>query len=125
MDRVLIFFAAIGALTILAQWYVFQCIRTYILQRYDPITRLTAYSVLIILGILNLIAVRVALGYDLFAADSFGKKAAEASYFTYLGIIILLSLCFLLLDLIATLLGWKDKLTAFWVFQQLRGNSLA
>ncbi len=93
---------------------MFQTIRTYIFQRYDPITRRSAYFVLILLGILNTIAVRAALGYDLFAADSFGKKAAETLFFTYLGIIIILSLCFLLLDLIATLLGWKDKITSFF-----------
>ncbi len=108
MDGFLIAIIIISASLILAQWFVFQCIRTYLFQHYEPIKRKTAYLVLALIGFLNIIVARLTLGHGLFSPDTFGKKFAEVAFFSYLGVILLLCLFFLIIGLFSATLRLKD-----------------
>ncbi len=108
MDGFLIAIIVITVALILAQWFVFQCIRTYLFQRYEPFKRKTAYLFLALIGFLNIIVARLTLGHGLFGPDTFGKKFAEVAFFTYLGVILLLCLFFLIIDLFSVTLRLKD-----------------
>ena len=118
MDRLLLALSIISALMILAQWFVFQRIRTYIFDHYDPIKRSTAYFVLALIGILNIVAARFALGNELFGPNTFEKKVLEVAFFTYLGGVLLLCMFFLILGLVSSILSAKDAL-----FKMLRTST--
>ncbi len=100
----------ISASLILAQWFVFLRIRTYLFQHYEPIGRKTAYLALALIGVLNIAIARVTLSNGLFAPDTFGKKFVEVAFFSYLGVILLLCLFFLIIGLFSTTLRLKDAL---------------
>jgi|GEM_PF-234115 len=100
MDRFLLVLSALGTMTILCQWYVVTSIRTYLVGRYEPITRRFAYPALIALGLVNLAAVTLAFESPLFPPDTFGRKAAAVAFFSYLGIVLALCLFFLALGIL-------------------------
>jgi uncharacterized protein len=106
MDRVLLFLSGIAALFILCQWFVFVSIRGYLFQRYQPVSRKVAYSVLGLLGLANLLALKSA--YDLFPPDTLENLVASVAYFSYLGCILMLCLFFLALGGISGMLRLKD-----------------
>ncbi len=106
MDRVLLFLSALAAFFILCQWFVFASVRKYLFQRYNPVTRKVAYSVLGLLGLANLLALKSA--YDLFPPDSWENLAASVAYFSYLGCVLMLCLFFLALGGVSQVLRLKD-----------------
>jgi len=108
MSGFLLAIIIISAALILAQWYVFLRIRTYLFQHYEPIKRKTAYLALFLIAVLNIAAARLTLGAGFFVPDTFGKKFAEVAFFNYLGIILLLCLFFLLIGLFSASLRLKD-----------------
>jgi predicted MPP superfamily phosphohydrolase len=110
MNRTLIVLAIIAALLILAQWYVFICIRQYLCQRYSTVTGRVAYSVLAAIGLCNFLFIKLSLGSDIFPSDSFAQKVAAIVFFTYLGCVLLLCLFFSLLQLFSTVLDVKAYL---------------
>ncbi len=114
MDRFLIAIIIISTGLILAQWFVFQCIRTYLFQHYKPLKRKIAYPVLALIGFLNIIVARLTLGQELFRPDTFGKKFAEVAFFSYLGIILLLCLFFLIIGLSSTVLRLTDAVAGLF-----------
>jgi uncharacterized protein len=106
MDRILLFLSGLAAFLILCQWFVFVSIRTYLFQRYNPVSRKVAYSVLGLLGLVNLVALKSA--YDLFPADTLKNLVAAVAYFSYLGLVLLLCLFFLALGWVSLMLWLKD-----------------
>ncbi len=106
MDRVLLFLSVIAAFLILCQWFVFVAVRKYLFQRYNPVSRKIAYSVLGLLGLINLVALKSA--YDLFPPDSLKNLVASVAYFSYLGYVLILCLFFLALGGISQILRLKD-----------------
>ena len=110
MDRVLLFLSALAALFILCQWFVFVSVRKYLFQRYNPVSRKVAYSVLGLLGLANLLALKSA--YDLFSPDSWENLAASVAYFSYLGCVLILCLFFLALGGVSQVLRLKDAVSS-------------
>jgi predicted MPP superfamily phosphohydrolase len=106
MERILIFLSGLAAFLILCQWFVFVSIRTYLFQRYDPVSRKVAYSVLGLLGLVNLVSLKSA--YDLFPPDTMKNLVAAVGYFSYLGFVLLLCLFFLALGGVSLILRLKD-----------------
>lgn len=105
MDSILFFLAVLGVLTILCQWYVIISIRSYLFQRYEPLTRRVAYPILISLGILNLSAIMLAVDSAWFRPDTFARKAAAVTFFSYLGLVLVLCLFFLALGILCHILS--------------------
>jgi uncharacterized protein len=114
MSGFLVAIIIISAALILAQWFVFLRVRTYLFQHYEPIRRKAAYLALALLGILNIAAARVTLSNSLFGADTFGKKFVEVAFFSYLGLILFLCLFLLIIGLFSTTLRLKDALTEWF-----------
>ncbi len=106
MDRVLLFLSALAAFFILCQWFVFVSVRKYLFARYNPVSRKMAYSVLGLLGLVNLVALKSA--YDLFSPDSLENLVASVAYFSYLGCVLILCLFFLALGGVSQVLRLKD-----------------
>jgi uncharacterized protein len=111
MDRTFVFLAVLAAFVILCQWFVFSSIRTYLLQKYDPITRKVAYSVLVLLGVLNIVGSRLALDSDVVPADTVTRQLASVAYFSYLGSILALCLVFLVLGWVSIMLDLKSLIS--------------
>jgi len=117
MNKIFLFLAVISALFILCQWYIFVSVRQYLFERYKPVSRRVAYSVLTILGVANFAAVQLALqaaGATEFVA---GKQWAAIAFFSYLGAVLLLCLFFLLMggivqiiDLGRAMVSWVGSL---------------
>jgi uncharacterized protein len=110
MSGFLLAIIIISAALILAQWFVFLRIRTYLFQYYEPIKRKTAYQALGLIGILNIAVARLTFTNGLFDPDTFGKKFVEVAFFSYLGVILLLCLFFLVIGLFSSTLRLKDAL---------------
>jgi predicted MPP superfamily phosphohydrolase len=110
MDRVLLFLSALAAFFILCQWFVCVSVRKYLFQRYNPVTRKVAYSVLGLLGLANLLSLKSA--YDLFPPDSWENLAASVAYFSYLGCVLLLCIFFLALGGVSQVLRLKDAVVS-------------
>ena len=114
MSGFLLAIIIITAALILAQWYVFLSVRTYLFQHYEPIKRKTAYLTLGLIGILNITIARVTLSNSLFGPDTFAKKFVEVAFFSYLGVILLLCLLFLIIGLFSTTLRLTEALTGLF-----------
>jgi uncharacterized protein len=112
MQRVFVFFSILGSFLILCQWYVFSSIREHLLSRTRPISRKVAYPVLGLLGVLNVVAVQIAMGGAWLPEDSESRKVATVLFFSYLGSILLLSLWFAALGMISRLPRLKNALFA-------------
>lgn len=110
MDKMFVFLATLGALLMLCQWYVFVCLRKYLFARYTSANRPIAYPVLVGLGIFNLVAVTLSFNSSWLPPDSWGRKAVSVMLFSYLGLVLLLCLEFLIVGAISQALSWKDSL---------------
>jgi predicted MPP superfamily phosphohydrolase len=111
MSRMLIFLGILSALLVLSQWYLFLCVRHFILGRRNPITRRVAYPALVIIGLMNLVCVKVSMGTAMMHPDSFLQKFASVGYFSYLGFVLLCCLFLGLTELGVLLLHVKDAVT--------------
>jgi len=109
MNMLSVVLAIIAALAILCQWFVFTSVRTYLFEKYGPVTRRIAYPVLILLGILNLTVVLLALNSDWLPSDSYQRKVITVLFFSYLGFVLTMSLFFLALGAFSRTLNFKDK----------------
>jgi predicted MPP superfamily phosphohydrolase len=112
MDKFRISLAIVGALMILSQWFVFTSMRRYLFQNYEAITRKTAYLVLSVLGLANLGAVMLAIGSDWFPPGTYERKVATVLFFSYLGLVLTMSLFFLVLRALSQVLNLKDAVTS-------------
>lgn len=112
MNKITLVLAVIGAWAILCQWFVFTSIRTYLFERYGPITRRIAYPVLILLGIINCAAAGLAFNTDWLPPDTYQRKVVTVLYFSYLGLVLAMSLFFLALGLFSRTLNFKDAVAA-------------
>ncbi|MBI5572702.1 MAG: metallophosphoesterase [Desulfomonile tiedjei] len=123
MDRVFLFLAALGALAMLCQWYVFRSVRKYLFQRYEPVGRWTAYPVLLLLGLVNAVGLRLATQSDVLLPDSLGQKIAAALFFSYLGCVLALCLLWLVLDALTCTLRFKDFIATLTLKYRRGGDS--
>lgn len=114
MNRVFLFLAIVTTLFMLCQWYVCMSVRTYLLARYKPVSRRVAYTVLALLGLTNLVGVRLALEPSTGTGLSTGKQLIAVAFFSYLGIVLMLCLFFLLLSGAVQLLDLK-KVVLSWI----------
>jgi len=110
MDKVFMFFAALGSFLILCQWFVFVSVRKYVFQPCTPVSRPVAYSALVIMGLVNLVAVKLVFDAHWLAADSRGQQLAAVAFFTGLGFSLALSLLFLVLGTVSQILNLKSVL---------------
>ncbi|MEW6352068.1 MAG: metallophosphoesterase [Thermodesulfobacteriota bacterium] len=117
MDKVFLFFAVLASFTILCQWFVFSSVRKYLFKKYAPVTRGTAYPVLLGLGVLNYLGIKLALDTGIFAADSFGRQVMGVLYFNFLGCTLALVLFFLVLGVTSTTLAGLA-----WTWRKARGT---
>jgi predicted MPP superfamily phosphohydrolase len=108
MDKFSVVLTIIASFLILCQWFVYVSSRKYVFQRYGAITRKTAYITLALLGVINVIAVRLLFSSDTLAPDTFAKQFASVAYFSFLGYVLLLSVLFLFLGATSQLLSLKD-----------------
>ncbi len=106
MNRVLLFFSALAGFLILCQWFVFVSVRKHLFQRHNVISRKVAYSVLGLLGLTNLLAVR--LGFGALSPDTPASLITAISYFSYLGWVLILCFFFLGLEGVFQALHLKD-----------------
>ncbi len=109
MNRLTLVLATIGALAILCQWFVFTSVRTYLFEKYGPITRRIAYPVLILLGILNIAVVLAAFTTDWLPPDSYQRKVVTVLFFSYLGFVLTMCFFFLALGAFSRTLNFKDR----------------
>jgi predicted MPP superfamily phosphohydrolase len=121
MDRVFLFLATLGAVLILCQWYVFVSCRNYLCKNPGPVTRGLAYPVLAILGLGNFIALMLSFNPSWLPQDSFGRKVATVAFFSYLGLVLAMSLFFLILGAVGSLWILKDYVSAS--FGRICGHS--
>jgi uncharacterized protein len=110
MDKMLTALTIIAGFLILCQWYVFVRVRDYLFERHAPVSRRIAYPVLGLIGACNLAVLVLISDSVLFPADTFRQKAASVAFFSYLGVVLLLCLFFLLLGLLRRALNLKDAL---------------
>ena len=121
MDKVLFFLSLLGALIVLCQWYVFVSIRKYLCGLYDPITRRVAYPVLGLLGLSNFIGLKTVLEFTGKLTDNVGQEIAAVAFFSYLGLVLVLSLFFLMLHALDHIIQVKNAVPA--LIDWLRGVS--
>jgi hypothetical protein len=124
MERISVFIAIIASLLILFQWFIFATLRKYLFQRYDEVSRQTAYCVLAALGLLNVIAVRLVFDSDTLAIYPVAKLWGAVAYFSFLGCVLLLTVAFGLLSLFSRLLDLKDLLVRAFRTMRHNGNAL-
>ncbi len=106
----LIALTIIAGFLILCQWYVFVRVRDYLFEKHVPVSRKVAYPVLGLIGVFNLAALILIFDSVLFPVDTFRQKVASVAFFSYLGVVLLLCLFFLLLGLLWHVLKLKDAL---------------
>ncbi|MDQ7782823.1 MAG: metallophosphoesterase [Desulfomonilaceae bacterium] len=112
MNNLTLILAVIGACAILCQWFVFTSIRTYLFEKYGPMSRRIAYPVLIVLGTLNFAAGILAFNTEWFPPDTHQRKVVTVLFFSYLGFVLTMSLFFLALAAFSRTLNIKDKAVA-------------
>lgn len=110
MDKVVVVLASLGSFFILCQWYVFISLRKYLFGRYAPISRSVAYPVLAGLAAVNFLALFLSFNSSWLPPDSLGRKIAIVIYFSYLGLVLVLCLEFLLIGALSITWSIKDVL---------------
>lgn len=114
MDRVFVFLSCLAAFLVLCQWFAFAWMRRYLFQRYEPVSRKVAYSVLFFIAALNLVALRFSFeaegGLDL----SLAHRVASIAYFSFLGAVLMVSLLFLLVGIAWVVVRASDLLVQ-WI----------
>jgi predicted MPP superfamily phosphohydrolase len=100
MDKVFLFLAGISAFAIICQWYVITSIRKYIFLRYNEPSRKWAYGVLLLLGLINYGFVKASMDIDAINLYPDIKQLFATIFFSYLGIILVLTLFFLIIGIL-------------------------
>lgn len=108
MSKGFVFLSVLAALLIMCQWLVVLSIRKYLFNRYVPVTRKVAYTVLGLLGVGNLLFIRLGFDTSLLVPDSVGRQAVLVAYFGYLGWVLASSLFFLVLGTLEGIFRLKD-----------------
>jgi uncharacterized protein len=109
MTKVFIFLATFGAFALMCQWFAVSRVRRYLFERYEPVSRKFAYTLLFIVGFINVAMLKLIFDASYLSPESFAQRIMAVGYFTYLGCILALCLLFLLLGLISSgldLTGW-------------------
>ncbi len=112
MNKITLVLAIIGAWAILCQWFVFTSVRTYLFERYGPVTRRIAYPVLMLLGVINFAAALLAFNSDWLPPDTYQRKVVTVLYFSYLGLVLAMCVFFLALGAFSRTLNFKDAVAA-------------
>ncbi len=121
--------AVLCALLILAQWYVFLSVRTYLFLREAPVTRRVAYPVLAGIGFGSYLCSQLIFDSELLPQGSLAQKAVAVGFFAYLACVLLLCGFFSLLRLAEAVLLVKDRVWAAVsrrpAYQQTAGPGLS
>ena len=115
MTKVSVVVASLAALLILCQWLVIVSVRKYLFARYDSVTRAVAYPVLLGLALFNLVALLISFNSLWLPLDSWGRKVASVLFFTYLGLVLVMCLQFLVIGAVSQAWSLKD-----WMFAGVR-----
>lgn len=113
MDRVLLFLSVLGACVILCQWYMVVRLRKYLLGKDREMRRLWCYSILIILGLINLVGLHLSVSSPLLPVDSDGRKVAAVVMFSYYGCTLVLCVFFLALGVLVKGLQLMQPIAVF------------
>ena len=105
--------AVIISLMILAQWFVFVSLRSFLLQIDRPITRTVAYPVIAAFSIGCFTIMMALFRSSVVTPGSLVQKIGAVTFFTYLGCVLLLAGVFLFLRLGWIVLMVKDKVAGF------------
>jgi uncharacterized protein len=100
----------IGSCLVLCQWFVFQSIRRYLLEKRKTIRRRVAYPVLLAFGLASIVVVRLEFGSELFPPGSFSRQLASVILFSYMGCALVLSSFFLLVRVLDASTQFKKSL---------------
>jgi hypothetical protein len=103
MNAFFLFLWGLSSALILSQWFVIVSLRRYLFNVSGPMTRRYAYVILAILGVLNVAGVIFSMEGRWLPVDSVYKKVAAVTFFSYLGLGLVLSLFFLVLRLLDAL----------------------
>lgn len=99
MNKFFLFLWALSSTLILCQWFVITSLRKYLFAFAGPLKRRHAYTILAVLGLVNVLGVLVSMDGARLAMDSASKKIAAVAFFSYLGLGLFLALFFLLLKM--------------------------
>jgi predicted MPP superfamily phosphohydrolase len=112
MSKVFVLRASLGGLLILCQWLVFVSVRKYLFARYASVSRAVAYPVLLCLTLFNIVAILISFSSFWLPLDSWGRKVVNVLFFTYLGLVLVMCLQFLLIGAVSQALSLKDWVLA-------------
>jgi uncharacterized protein len=101
------FLGVIGSILVLCQWFVFLSIRRYFFQKRQEIRRTVAYPVLIGFGLITVMAARLEFGSEIFPPGTLGRQLASVAVFSYLGWVITLSVVFLFVRAVNSLIKFS------------------
>jgi uncharacterized protein len=124
MQRVSIILATITAVLILCQWFVYSCLRKYLLQRYEDISRKTAYFVLAALSLFNVLAIGFVFNPEMTASYPVSKLWVTVAYFSFLGYVLLLTMLFCFLWVASYLPDLKNKCCRFFAVERSIADAL-
>jgi uncharacterized protein len=122
MIKTTTFLGIIGSILVLCQWFVFLSIRRYFFQKRREIRRTVAYPVLIGFGLITVMAARLEFGSEIFPPGSFGRQFASILVFSYLGWIITLSVVFLFVRAINSLIKFGDVMRGSGIVEERPGS---
>jgi len=100
MNSFLVFLWILSCALILCQWFVLLSVRRYLLAAPTEIGRRHAYSLLILLGVINVGGVFLSMDSRWLPMAPFYKKVAAVSFFSYLGFALVMALYFGLMRLV-------------------------
>jgi len=110
MTKTSVILGIIASTSVLCQWFVLQSVRKYLLQKPERMSRRVAYPVLMAFGPIAIVALRLEFGTEIFPPGTFSRQLASVIVFSYLGLVILFSLFFLMVRVIDSLIKINDAM---------------
>jgi uncharacterized protein len=108
MIRTTSYLGIIASILVLCQWFALLSIRRFFFQKKQAIRRILAYPLLIGFGLITIVAARLEFGSEMFRPGTFGRQLASILVFSYLGWVVILSLVFLFVRAINSLIEFSN-----------------
>lgn len=124
MNGVILFLWTLSCALILCQWFTLVSIRRYLFGVKNGLSRVQAYPLLILLGVINVAGVMLSIDERWFSLDAFHKKIGAVCFFSYLGFALVMALYFGIMRLAEALLMSLKK-TFRWPLSVTRVGRLA
>ncbi len=109
MNGFLLFLWGLSSALILCQWYVLLAVRRYLFGQSKDISRFKAYSLLALLGLVNVGGVLISMSDQWLPLAPFYKKVVAVGFFSYLGFAMVLGFYFGLIRLAEALAEWFQR----------------